>query len=299
MSLDELIDKLKGGPGSGNWGHAGRPGTIGGSAPRSGVGAAMSLRTGPSAKARQAEAAGKVDKKKGKKLELKEPKPHETLGGSDLEEMLDDPVGRQVLSYVNALEEYEDSGLTFKVYSIEGPEYDQGYKVSADIQTLDGTPAGTLVRTFSKFGDEVHNDYFVINDYGTNLRGKGFGAKFYKASEEAYKEMGFEKVTIEANISVGGYAWARMGYDFDTSRGDYYKQEVQKSFVNTYKNRYGTLPTALPQSASEMAAFTGDDGYKVGKNAMLGSYWLAVKYLDESSPSWQAGQAYYASKGLN
>lgn len=47
----------KGGKGSGNWGHAGRPGKIGGSAPQSGVGAAMSLRTGKTAKIRQAQAA--------------------------------------------------------------------------------------------------------------------------------------------------------------------------------------------------------------------------------------------------
>ena len=46
----------KGGPGSGNWGHAGRPGQRGGSVPKS---FAMSLATGPTAEARQQEAAGK------------------------------------------------------------------------------------------------------------------------------------------------------------------------------------------------------------------------------------------------
>jgi hypothetical protein len=50
----------KGGPGSGNYGHVGRPGKRGGSAPtKEGVGAAMSLSKGPTAQARQAAASGK------------------------------------------------------------------------------------------------------------------------------------------------------------------------------------------------------------------------------------------------
>lgn len=59
---DEIIfrnpeySSTKGGPGSGNWGHAGITGQRGGSAPQSGEGAAMSLRTGATAEQRQREA---------------------------------------------------------------------------------------------------------------------------------------------------------------------------------------------------------------------------------------------------
>lgn len=53
MSYLTLITILKGGTGSGNWGHAGRPGKLGGSAPKSGIGAAMSLRTGRDWEARR------------------------------------------------------------------------------------------------------------------------------------------------------------------------------------------------------------------------------------------------------
>jgi len=48
------VELAEGGPGSGNWGHAGVKGTRGGSAPKAGVGAAMSLKTGKTAAARQA-----------------------------------------------------------------------------------------------------------------------------------------------------------------------------------------------------------------------------------------------------
>lgn len=51
------ISGEKGGPGSGNWGHAGRVGLVGGSAPtKTGVGAMMSLTSGPTAAQRAEEA---------------------------------------------------------------------------------------------------------------------------------------------------------------------------------------------------------------------------------------------------
>lgn len=50
--IERILTKL-GGPGSGNWGHAGRPGHRGGSMPRSG---AMSIRTGKDWEKRQAAA---------------------------------------------------------------------------------------------------------------------------------------------------------------------------------------------------------------------------------------------------
>lgn len=43
---EQVIDTYKGGPGSGNWGHASVKGSHGGSAPKRGIGSGMSLATG-------------------------------------------------------------------------------------------------------------------------------------------------------------------------------------------------------------------------------------------------------------
>lgn len=59
---DQIVEQYKGGPGSGNWGHAGVKGNRGGSAPKRGMGAGMSLATGPTSKKRQ-EAAREAGKK--------------------------------------------------------------------------------------------------------------------------------------------------------------------------------------------------------------------------------------------
>lgn len=63
MALVDL-EEIKGGPGSGNWGHAGRPGKRGGSMSRK---VAMSRTTGRDWQKRQAAARGGKPKPKGKK----------------------------------------------------------------------------------------------------------------------------------------------------------------------------------------------------------------------------------------
>lgn len=55
INQDPVVRQVKGGPGSGNWGHAGVKGSRGGSAPKSGMGSAMSLASGPTARIRQLE----------------------------------------------------------------------------------------------------------------------------------------------------------------------------------------------------------------------------------------------------
>ena len=57
----------EGGPGSGNWGHAGIKGQRGGSMPKSGAGAAMSLSTGATAAQRQEEAKSLGYRMKGRR----------------------------------------------------------------------------------------------------------------------------------------------------------------------------------------------------------------------------------------
>jgi len=60
LKVQLIITEEKGGPSSGHWGHAGRPGKVGGSLPGKGAGAAMSIRTGKDAKFRQAIARKKI-----------------------------------------------------------------------------------------------------------------------------------------------------------------------------------------------------------------------------------------------
>lgn len=51
-------------------------------------------------------------------------------------------------------------------------------------------------------------------------RGTGFGSGFVDQARARYAEAGIDDVTMAAGMSVGGYAWARQGLEFTTSRLD-------------------------------------------------------------------------------
>lgn len=229
--------------------------------------------------------------KKGKKLELNKfskPSSLPYMSDEDFEKLKSTKEGKDVLAYANALNDYEHEGLRINVNTISIRS--DRFSVNSQIVDEDNKYVGEIERSFYPKDKVVDNAYFRLNE---EARGSGFGTTFYKASEEAYKEMGYEEVAIHANISVGGYAWARMGYDFRSSRvGDGVKQIYNRAYLK----RYGSLPTNEPQKPWEIAAATGPDGYRIGKEALMGSNWYAVKNLDENDEGWKVGQAYYDSK---
>ncbi|KKK58384.1 hypothetical protein LCGC14_3044980, partial [marine sediment metagenome] len=76
---------------------------------------------------------------------------------------------------------------------------------------------GTMVRTFHKSGG-VHHDMFALN---RNVQGQGIALAVNRQAEESYREMGFSGISLQADISIGKYAWAQQGYNFlDESEQD-------------------------------------------------------------------------------
>lgn len=55
-------------------------------------------------------------------------------------------------------------------------------------------------------------------DKAAAVRGQGFATAFNAHLEEWYRESGVERIELNADIDVGGYAWARAGYDFRDGR---------------------------------------------------------------------------------
>lgn len=179
---------------------------------------------------------------------------------------------------------FKAGGLTTKLTSINAGS-DQ---ISIDMQILNrhDTVVGSCERTIKRNG-EVHNDLLSLD---SSVRGEGFATAFYKHTEEQYIKAGMKKITIHANLSVGGYTWARMGFSSDST----------SSFVNTlkynYRQEYNTDLPFTPKSMWEVAAYRGPDGKKIGKELLLGTSWSAVKYLTDDDPGMPVGQAYYAEK---
>jgi len=55
----------------------------------------------------------------------------------------------------------------------------------------------------------------IYNEY----QGKGLGRDVIKFFDKAMSKWGVESVEIKANMDVGGYAWAKSGYDWDREMG--------------------------------------------------------------------------------
>lgn len=161
--------------------------------------------------------------------------------------------------------------------------------VGGDIVNKRGIVVGGWSRQLGKNG-EVHHDLLKINK---SSQGTGFAKGFYENSLREYKRMGFDRTTILANIDVGGYAWARQGFDF--SPGTATPQRAVFAIEAALKRnasredigeaiRLAFTPGSQPRhfaKIGEQRKWMGPDGHEhwFGKDLLLGTAWNAVKYL--------------------
>jgi len=187
-----------------------------------------------------------------------------------------------------------ESGIQTEFTKLEADEYNS-VTVSGVILNKNGNKIGDFDRTINM--DGVSHDYFKIDRW--DERGSGFGARYYSHLERSYYEAGITgEIKMLANIDVGGYAWARMGYDFQSTSD---KNAILDHLSNYYyqtNDEYLEDTGNVPDTAYEVAAFVDPEGRRLGKDVLLGSNWYATKEIDPWSPGWEAGERYYNSKGV-
>jgi len=155
-----------------------------------------------------------------------------------------------------------------------------------------GRHVGGWTRTVNR-GGEVHHDYLSLNG---RAQGSGFAKGFYEQSIRNYKKNGFTDVTVLANISVGGYAWARQGFEWApgtawqgraemiyraqvlAATGQYSRAEARRAQM------LALLPGSRPADFARIGKSKrrmGRDGHEhwFGKDLMLGSNWFGMKPL--------------------
>ena len=211
-----------------------------------------------------------------------------------------------------------EAGLSFETDRfrattvVDGIDYD-GFRTSTRITDLNGNhigiaertvvvPPGSVLTTQSA-QPYVYNRYFSIN---SNYRGQGIGTEVFQHLEDYWRTHGITHMKVGANLNVGGYAWARAGYDWDKERGigqittivtqiqavvseygdEAYKTEVSarlqeiKNTLRVLRERgswdLSDVPT--PFELSETGRLPGMSMWP-GKQGMLGSGWGGVKDL--------------------
>lgn len=176
----------------------------------------------------------------------------------------------------------EPTGLSTEVTGINVGAGGQAY-VYIQINDRDGNPVGEATRTILRSDQRaVRHDGMGIEP---GFQGQGFATRFNARAEESYRTHGIERIELNANIDVGGYAWARAGYDFRddnaravalvhvATRAGSYSQAVRDEVNRAIRN-----PNITPIELA-MIGYTPGATTWPGKEMMLGSNWDAVKKL--------------------
>lgn len=82
------------------------------------------------------------------------------------------------------------------------------------LDPVTGRIVGSAKRIFTRIKGRlsVIHDHLVLE---SRWQGKGVGSAFNRLMEKRYRAWGVKEIHLDANIDVGGYAWAKAGYDWD------------------------------------------------------------------------------------
>lgn len=153
-------------------------------------------------------------------------------------------------------------------------------------------------------GDNAHHGLLRLSEAHN---GSGIARDILRESFALYKKLGVKTVDLDANINVGGYAWAKYGFKPDVdewmrfTRYATEKLDVLESSAPALKgSKRGTLRGAMtaaerralmnllqskdPRTIWAIAEFETVSGVKVGKQLLLGSYWHGeINLLDREA----------------
>ena len=141
---------------------------------------------------------------------------------------------------------------------------------------------------------EVYHDLVEIEE--AKFTHTGFGPEFIENSENWYRQWGIKEVRLSANISVGSYAWAKLGFDFADEAT---RQRVLDAFATWTKKRGSPLNTTKIHAlkhAWDVAACDDGHSYHVqrsnlnGEPEIDGDYPIGKAFLLEVHPVWSGVQ---------
>ena len=311
MTLKEELYKrltVKGGAGSGNFGHAGRIGKVGGSSPssfQSGVAgtdffAVDTMYTPPVQNPPESEYAGSL-------FDLSEYTIHIDRydAGGEMATIAHYMCGKDLITG------YRIEEKRFKIQESTAEADSDGYSepngvVYAEYNIVDKD--GKNIGQFEfKYEQELGNAYLALLELDGSAQGTGFATRFVEHFEDTLRDFGCYSIELEANLNVGGYTWARLGYTFASNDYlDYFKDEAAKQWKEiTLRKMPQKIYDAIEYSwdiaslscNKKYAKYKGQE--KIGKNLLLGSRWQGIKYLDgydDNGDGYSIGKEYYDSQ---
>ena len=146
-------------------------------------------------------------------------------------------------------------------------------KIEGSLSTADGKYyAGGFTRYVDLANKHAHQEVLVLEK---DFQGSGLGTNLFEKNIEAYRKLGIKDVSLMANGTVGSYAWATLGFDFeDKSTMSSIKKGFKSYVTRMFAKKNESVPSNVVAGLSkikhswDLARFT-IDGDKVGKEYLL------------------------------
>lgn len=197
---------------------------------------------------------------------------------------------------------FADGNLSTAVTDVHGVPELGATIVKGEIYDADGKKVGKFGRSIrlNAAGDPIVEHNSLVLD--SNLQGQGFAQAFNNHLFDWYRDSGVKEVSLHANHDVGGYAWARAGYDWqekddvkdvrtrlraNANRGDKRipaeRREEQMRLAKDLLDRlqaknWGSDNYPTPYEISQLGRWpgAGKDDWWIGKAVLVGSSWYGV-----------------------
>lgn len=188
------------------------------------------------------------------------------------------------------------------------------------VRSTKGATVGTVERSLKLHPNgrlEVHHDFLELQ---SAAQGSGFSRAFNDRAFARYAGAGVDDVTVFAALDVGGYAWARQGFELakdgvdelarmiararrirelveHASRSDSITKDEHAELARRLIRSDGVLPQDALTSVQELASIPD-----LGRRVLLGQSWQGVRAIDHVSPWWSrvvaAGDAHAGASYL-
>jgi len=175
---------------------------------------------------------------------------------------------------------------------------------------------GNFTRVMNLNGNEL-SAYHEILEIKPEHQGQGIADRFNAHAISEYQHFGVDHISLEAGLTVGGYAWARQGFRFNPVHS-MTRQQFVNDVLKAAQSRAEHVPNLRPHKAQllkdiealrkannagedvqpihlaslgeKYARTTGmDDHHREyvtwpGKSALLGRSWMGIYYFDAAKP---------------
>lgn len=211
---------------------------------------------------------------------------------------------------VRAVFEGNFGGMTTRVERVSrGRPGERRLAVAGTVYDSNGREVGQFQRSYNYNTDGqlvAHHDLLAIT---SQVQGSGFSNAFNGHLIRWYRQSGAKQVRVHADIDVGGYAWARLGYDFAdrrsadhilglldeelsrlerqhrrATRGGDVADEIRQArelLLRAGDRQFGEPGFPTPYEISQLGRWDGAGRMDrwIGKRILLGSDWYGVMRL--------------------